>query len=144
MDIQSLSLNGQVPAPSKHKTHTFKKKTFNKPTYCQHCTDLLWGLTNQGVQCLGKICTIHYKSVNNWRQGEHFMHPYDRCKLFSYNSCQIKSPLIQIWMKLSKLSKSSDFNTRNIQCFNLCFHRSIQLISLYIFRSLALQNISLW
>ncbi|XP_066910951.1 diacylglycerol kinase theta-like [Clytia hemisphaerica] len=52
MEIQSLSLNGQVAPPSKHKTHTFKKKTFNKPTYCQHCTDLLWGLTNQGVQCL--------------------------------------------------------------------------------------------
>ena len=37
------------------KTHIFKKKTFNKPTYCQHCTDLLWGLTNQGVQCVGEL-----------------------------------------------------------------------------------------
>ena len=33
--------------------HCFKRKTFRKPTYCHHCSDLLWGLTNQGLQCSG-------------------------------------------------------------------------------------------
>ena len=35
--------------------HSFSKKTYHRPTYCHHCTDLLWGLTNQGLQCTGKV-----------------------------------------------------------------------------------------
>lgn len=34
--------------------HTFGKKTFHKPTYCHHCSDLLWGLIGQGYICEGK------------------------------------------------------------------------------------------
>lgn len=38
--------------------HDFRKKTFHKPTFCQHCSDLLWGLTNQGMQCSGKLSLL--------------------------------------------------------------------------------------
>lgn len=31
--------------------HSFVKKTFHKPTYCHHCSDLLWGLIGQGYIC---------------------------------------------------------------------------------------------
>lgn len=31
--------------------HYFSKKTFHKPTYCHHCTDMLWGLIGQGYIC---------------------------------------------------------------------------------------------
>jgi hypothetical protein len=34
--------------------HYFTKKTFHKPTYCHHCTDMLWGLIGQGFICEGK------------------------------------------------------------------------------------------
>lgn len=34
--------------------HRFGRKSFTRPTYCHHCTDLLWGLTNQGLICEGK------------------------------------------------------------------------------------------
>ena len=34
--------------------HYFLKKTFHKPTYCHHCTDMLWGLIGQGYVCEGK------------------------------------------------------------------------------------------
>lgn len=34
--------------------HYFTKKTFHKPTYCHHCTDMLWGLIGQGYVCEGK------------------------------------------------------------------------------------------
>ena len=34
--------------------HFFTKKTFHKPTYCHHCTDMLWGLIGQGFVCEGK------------------------------------------------------------------------------------------
>lgn len=34
--------------------HYFSKKTFHKPTYCHHCTDMLWGLIGQGFICESK------------------------------------------------------------------------------------------
>ena len=34
--------------------HRFVRKTFTRPSYCHHCTDLLWGLTNQGLICEGR------------------------------------------------------------------------------------------
>lgn len=36
-------------------SHSFGKKTFHKPTYCHHCSDLLWGLIGQGHICEGII-----------------------------------------------------------------------------------------
>jgi hypothetical protein len=33
--------------------HFFVKKTFHKPTYCHHCTEMLWGLIGQGLTCEG-------------------------------------------------------------------------------------------
>lgn len=35
--------------------HYFMKKTFHKPTYCHHCTDMLWGIIGQGLICEGKF-----------------------------------------------------------------------------------------
>lgn len=40
-------------APAPPHTHSFAKKTFHKPTYCHHCSDLLWGLIGQGYGCEG-------------------------------------------------------------------------------------------
>ena len=34
--------------------HFFTRKTFHRPTYCHHCTDMLWGLIGQGYVCEGK------------------------------------------------------------------------------------------
>ena len=34
--------------------HRFSRKTFTRPSYCHHCTDMLWGLTNQGLICEGE------------------------------------------------------------------------------------------
>lgn len=39
--------------PASHG-HSFSKKTFHKPTYCHSCTDMLWGLIQQGYICEGK------------------------------------------------------------------------------------------
>lgn len=36
--------------------HYFSKKTFHKPTYCHHCTDMLWGLIGQGFIC--EVCNF--------------------------------------------------------------------------------------
>ncbi|CRL08161.1 CLUMA_CG020913, isoform B [Clunio marinus] len=37
--------------------HSFGKKTFHKPTYCHHCSDLLWGLIGQGYIC--EVCEYY-------------------------------------------------------------------------------------
>jgi len=34
--------------------HFFSKKTWHRPIYCHHCTDMLWGLIGQGYLCEGK------------------------------------------------------------------------------------------
>ena len=34
--------------------HYFVKKNFHKPSYCHHCSDLVWGLLGQGYVCEGK------------------------------------------------------------------------------------------
>ena len=37
--------------------HNFSVHTYLTPTFCQHCTGLLWGLIKQGVKC--KVCSIN-------------------------------------------------------------------------------------
>lgn len=34
--------------------HEFEKKTFFQPTYCHHCSELLWGIRGQGFHCKGE------------------------------------------------------------------------------------------
>ena len=36
--------------------HFFTKKSFHKPTYCHHCTEMLWGLIGQGYIC--EVCNF--------------------------------------------------------------------------------------
>ena len=44
--------------------HFFTKKTFHKPTFCHHCTEMLWGLIGQGFVCEGKASAF-YLNKNN-------------------------------------------------------------------------------
>eukprot|EP01125_Pyxidicula_operculata_P012225 TRINITY_DN4005_c0_g1_i1.p1 TRINITY_DN4005_c0_g1~~TRINITY_DN4005_c0_g1_i1.p1 ORF type:complete len:1132 (-),score=285.86 TRINITY_DN4005_c0_g1_i1:62-3457(-) len=34
--------------------HNWQQTTFKKPTYCSHCTNLIWGLKKQGYKC--QVC----------------------------------------------------------------------------------------
>nr|XP_027205590.1 diacylglycerol kinase theta-like [Dermatophagoides pteronyssinus] len=47
---------GGVPYDQFGHGHYFSKKTFHKPTYCHHCTDMLWGLIGQGFIC--EVCNF--------------------------------------------------------------------------------------
>ncbi|XP_045485156.1 diacylglycerol kinase theta isoform X2 [Pieris rapae] len=53
----------QAAPASAQRTHSFAKKTFHKPTYCHHCSDLLWGLIGQGYGC--EVCNfiVHERCV---------------------------------------------------------------------------------
>ena len=39
------------------KGHQFVKKTFYQPTFCHHCSELLWGLRGQGMRCSGELAS---------------------------------------------------------------------------------------
>tara|TARA_R110002050_G_scaffold212042_2_gene348080 strand:+ start:1719 stop:3401 length:1683 start_codon:yes stop_codon:yes gene_type:complete len=39
--------------------HTFKQHTYYKPTWCEHCSDFLWGLHHQGYQCKKCKMDVH-------------------------------------------------------------------------------------
>ena len=49
------SVSAETPAGH---GHSFSKKTFHKPTYCHHCTDMLWGLIQQGYICEGNCISL--------------------------------------------------------------------------------------
>ncbi|XP_074599951.1 diacylglycerol kinase theta isoform X2 [Brevipalpus obovatus] len=66
--------------------HYFTKKTFHKPTYCHHCTDMLWGLIGQG--CICEVCNFVV---------------HDRCLKTVVSPCStiasnvIKTPTAHLW-----------------------------------------------
>ncbi|KAK9758856.1 Ras association (RalGDS/AF-6) domain [Popillia japonica] len=66
--------------------HSFSKKTFHKPTYCHHCSDMLWGLIQQGFIC--EICNFVV---------------HDRCLKTVVSPCSstapslIKNPVAHCW-----------------------------------------------
>ncbi|XP_075238198.1 diacylglycerol kinase theta [Lycorma delicatula] len=71
--------------PASHG-HSFTKKTFHKPTYCHHCTDMLWGLIQQGYIC--EVCNFVV---------------HDRCLKTVISPCSsiaaslIKNPVAHCW-----------------------------------------------
>ncbi|XP_041361075.1 diacylglycerol kinase theta-like [Gigantopelta aegis] len=66
--------------------HFFTKKTFHKPTYCHHCTDIMWGLIGQGYVC--EVCNFVV---------------HDRCLRTVVSACSsvasslIKNPVAHCW-----------------------------------------------
>jgi diacylglycerol kinase (ATP) len=74
--------------------HYFTKKTFHKPTYCHHCTDMLWGLIGQGFIC--EVCNFVV---------------HDRCLKTVVSPCStvasnvIKNPVPHCWTDCGHLKR---------------------------------------
>ena len=52
---RKMATGGDDPWPmTGSHGHYFLKKNFHKPSYCHHCSDLVWGLLGQGYVCEGK------------------------------------------------------------------------------------------
>lgn len=68
--------------------HYFTKKTFHKPTYCHHCTEMLWGLIGQGFIC--EVCNFVV---------------HERCMKVVISCCStvassaIKNPMPHCWIE---------------------------------------------
>ncbi|XP_053979409.1 diacylglycerol kinase theta isoform X4 [Hylaeus anthracinus] len=77
------SVSAETPASH---GHSFSKKTFHKPTYCHGCTDMLWGLIQQGYIC--EVCNFVV---------------HDRCLKAVVSPCSsiaaslIKNPVAHCW-----------------------------------------------
>ncbi|BES91540.1 Diacylglycerol kinase [Nesidiocoris tenuis] len=89
--------------------HSFTKKTFHKPTYCHHCTDLLWGLLQQGSIC--EVCNFVV---------------HDRCLKTVVSPCSsmaaslIKNPVAHCW---------SDHSHHKRKFCNVCRKKLDDIIS---------------
>ncbi|XP_049273173.1 diacylglycerol kinase theta isoform X1 [Rhipicephalus sanguineus] len=74
--------------------HYFTKRTFHKPTYCHHCTDMLWGLIGQGYIC--EVCNFVV---------------HDRCLKTVVSPCStiainvIKNPVPHCWTEAGHLKR---------------------------------------
>lgn len=55
----AMASSAAVASAASATAHCFVKKTFHKPVYCHHCTDLLWGIMGQGYTCEG-LCYCCY------------------------------------------------------------------------------------
>ncbi|XP_018316745.1 diacylglycerol kinase theta isoform X9 [Mycetomoellerius zeteki] len=77
------SVSAETPASH---GHSFSKKMFHKPTYCHSCTDMLWGLIQQGYIC--EVCNFVV---------------HDRCLKAVVSPCSsiaaslIKNPVAHCW-----------------------------------------------
>ncbi|XP_023315181.1 diacylglycerol kinase theta isoform X3 [Trichogramma pretiosum] len=69
--------------------HTFAKKTFHKPTYCHGCTDMLWGIIQQGYIC--EVCNfvVHERCLKT---------VVSPCSSIAVNL--IKNPVAHCWSEL--------------------------------------------
>ncbi|XP_074041087.1 diacylglycerol kinase theta isoform X7 [Leptinotarsa decemlineata] len=80
------SVAGPQEQPPAAHGHSFCKKTFHKPTYCHHCSDMLWGLIQQGFIC--EVCNFVV---------------HDRCLKTVVSPCSsvaaslIKNPVAHCW-----------------------------------------------
>jgi len=60
--IEAIGMRLEVP-------HSWKPKTYKRPTFCEHCGSLLWGIYNQGMQCRSCSMDVHrrcLKRVSNF------------------------------------------------------------------------------
>ncbi|XP_019864703.1 diacylglycerol kinase theta isoform X3 [Aethina tumida] len=97
------SVAGSTDQPLAAHGHSFCKKTFHKPTYCHHCSDMLWGLIQQGFIC--EVCNfvVHDRCLKN---------VVSPCS--SVAASQIKNPVAHCW--------SEPFHHKKKYC-NVCRKR---------------------
>lgn len=97
--------------------HNFQKKTFHKPTYCHHCSDLLWGLIGQGYICEGKSSSHisdpqnfhHFSSSHNFPNTIHPLTHSGKTSLtnFENDKNSDKSDKIKKWLNRATKYKAS-------------------------------------
>ncbi|CCD70355.1 Phorbol-ester/DAG-type domain-containing protein [Caenorhabditis elegans] len=72
LSSDSGELRHRIPSPTEPQVstnHHFNKHFYTRPTFCDHCGSLLYGLSKQGVQCSDCLANVHHrckeKAVHN-------------------------------------------------------------------------------
>lgn len=105
--------------------HFFYKKTFPKPVYCHHCTDMLWGLIKQGYIC--EVCNfvVHDRCINS---------VVSPCSTVAANV--VKNPVPHCWTEPQHLKRKycsvcrrkidPDINAVRCEVCEYCVHMECQ------------------
>ena len=72
--------------------HDFHETTYFKPTFCVHCTGLLWGLIKQGWKCKGKLSIPAPSSLHRYTNLDCGINAHRHCKDQVVMECRQKRP----------------------------------------------------
>ncbi|XP_031437687.1 protein kinase C epsilon type-like [Clupea harengus] len=50
---------------SENMPHKFEIRSYKVPTFCNHCSSMLWGFMRQGLQCKACKMNVHKHCENN-------------------------------------------------------------------------------
>ncbi|XP_033117399.1 diacylglycerol kinase theta-like isoform X3 [Anneissia japonica] len=53
---RQVDISADTESVDTYHHHSFGKKSFHRPTFCHHCTEMLWGITKQGQTC--EVCNF--------------------------------------------------------------------------------------
>ena len=97
VDLVAFSCPKHEDAEEGNNPHRFAIKSYGKPTFCDHCGQLLYGLVRQGQQCKAPLCK---------------MNVHTRCRKYIPNDCGTfsnkKYGLINLSMLLTPGSKKGN------------------------------------
>ena len=104
--MEEIIINPNNNNNNNNNYHEFILTTFSSPTYCNECEGLLWGMLNQGMQCIYCKYIVHEKECM-LRSNE-----YQMCKPYGLNDGQTITQ--HHWVK---------GNIRTVPKCNVCYSR---------------------
>lgn len=88
--VSSIRTTDLGQSQSGRRVHQFTACTFAKPTYCDLCSQFIWGFVNQGEQCSGCGYMVHHRCQYLVRKpcstSASSVRSLSRSSLFNYDS----------------------------------------------------------
>ena len=93
--------------------HNFKLKTYGKPTFCELCGSLLWGITKQGYQCTSPNCFLNVHNECREVGKRQIFHIFLECRQPALRGGQ--NQVCSSDVGLAKERGAADANPDNVQ-----------------------------